>query len=179
MRVITLAIAVIVFASTSVALAHTTGWTWSEQKAEQIVARDAKVKLQDSERATLEYELLASVRLYNGLALAAAEMQTSGTPFAALASRVSTVLAAVRSGPKVGAADCRGSGKAAKGRRFSHFSCAVTSQTLEIPDVVLRYLDEAQLPTVIQGSPRSLGPWKARLDVRVIGRSSMRYAQVQ
>ena len=74
----TLGVAAIVFASTSVALANTTSWAWSEKKAEQIVARDAKVKLQRSERVKLENELLASVRLYNGLALAAAETQTAG-----------------------------------------------------------------------------------------------------
>ena len=175
----TLGVAAIIFASTSVALAHTTSWAWSEQKAEQIVARDAKVKLQRSERIKLESELLASVRLYGGLALAAAETQASGTPFGVLASRFSKALAAVRSGSKIDAADCRGSGKATTGRRFSRFSCAVTSQALEIPSVELVYSEGAELPTVIEGSPRILGPWKGRLDVRVVGRSAMRYAQAQ
>jgi hypothetical protein len=175
----TLGIATIVFASTSLALAYTTSWAWSEQKAEQIVARDAKVKLQRSERVKLENELLASVRLYGGLALAAAETQTSGTPFGVLASRFSKALATVRSGSKIDAADCRGSGKATAGRRFSRFSCAVTSQALEIPSVELVYSEGAELPTVIEGSPRMLGPWKGRLDVRVVGRSAMRYAQAQ
>jgi hypothetical protein len=175
----TLGIAAIVFASTSFALANTTSWAWSEQKAEQIVARDAKVKLQRSERIKLENELLASVRLYNGLALAAAETQTSGAPFGVMASRVSAALATVRSGPKVDGADCRGSGKATQGRRFSRFSCAVTSQALEIPSGELVYSEGAELPTVIEGSPRIVGPWKGRLDVRVVGRSAMRYAQAQ
>jgi hypothetical protein len=175
----TLGIAAIVFGSTSLALAHSTSWAWSEQKAEQIVARDARVKLERSQRVQLENELLASVRLYNGLALAAAETQTSGTPFGVLASRFSQALAAVRSGPKVDFADCRGSGKIATGRRFSRFSCAVTSQALEIPSAELVYSEGAELPTVIEGSPRMLGPWKGRLDVRVVGRSAMRYAQAQ
>ena len=174
----TLGVVAIIFDSTSVALAHTTSWAWSEQKAEQIVARDATVKLQRSERIKLENELLASVRLYKGLALAAAETQTSGTPFGMLASRFSKALAAVRSGSKIDAADCRGSGKAT-GRQFSRFSCAVTSRALGIPSVELVYSEEAQLPTVIEGSPRMLGPWKGRLDVRVVGRSAMRYAQAQ
>jgi hypothetical protein len=174
-----ISIAAVVFASTSLALAHTTSWAWSEQRAEQIVARDAKVKLQRSERVKLENELLASVRLYNGLALAAAESQVSGTPFGVLASRFSKALAAVRSGSKIDAADCRGSGKATQGRRFSHFSCAVTSQALEIPSVELVYSEGAELPTVVEGSPRILSPWKGRLDVRVVGRSAMRYAQAQ
>jgi hypothetical protein len=175
----TLGIVTIAFASTSVALAHTTSWAWSEQKAEQIVARDAKVKLQRSQRVQLEKELLASVRLYGGLALAAAETQTSGAPFGVLASRFSKALAAVRSGPQVDFADCRGSGKATQGRHFSRFSCAVTSRALEIPSVELVYSEGAELPTVIEGSPRMLGPWKGRLDVRVVGRSAMRYAQAQ
>ena len=100
-------------------------------------------------------------------------------PFGMIASRFSKALAAVRSGSKVDAADCRGSGRAAKGRRFSHFSCAVTSQALEIPSVELVYSEGAELPTVIEESPFILGPWKARLDVRVVGRSAMRYAQAQ
>jgi hypothetical protein len=175
----TLGIVGIVFASTSLALAHTTSWAWSEQKAEQMVARDAKIKLQRSERIKLENELLSSVRLYNGLALAAAETQTSGTSFGLLASRFSEALAAVRSGSTIDAADCRGSGKATQGRRFRHFSCVVTSQALAIPSVELVYSEGAELPTVIERSPRILGPWKGRLDVRVVGRSAMRYAQAQ
>ncbi len=174
-----LAIAAIVFASTSLALAHTRSWAWSEQKAEQIVAREAKVKLQRSERVKLENELLASARLYHGLALAASEMQVRDAPFGLIASSFSTALAAVRSGSRVNGADCRGSGKAASGRRFSRFSCMVTSRALEIPSVELVYSEGAELPTVIDGSPRMLGPWKSRLDVRAIGRSAMRYAQAQ
>ena len=175
----TLGFAAIVFASTSVALAHTTSWAWSEQKAEQMVTRDARVKLQRSERVQLENELLASVRRYYGLAMAAGETQTGGTQFAMLAKRFSVALAAVRGGPQIDAADCRGSGKAANGRRFSRFSCAVTSEALEIPSVELVYSEGAELPTVIEGEARILGPWKARLDVRVVGSSAMRYAQAQ
>ena len=100
-------------------------------------------------------------------------------PFGVLASRFSKALAAVRSGSKIDAADCRGSGKATTGRHFSRFSCAVTSRALEIPSVELVYSEGAELPTVIEGSPRILGPWKGRLDVRVVGRSAMRYAQAQ
>ena len=60
-------------------------------------------------------KLLASVRLYGGLALAAAETQTSGTPFDVLASRFSKASAAVRSGSKIDAADSCGSCKAVTG----------------------------------------------------------------
>jgi hypothetical protein len=175
----TLGIAAIVFASSSVTVAHSTSWAWSEQKAEQIVARDAKVRLQGSERISLEKELLASLRLYNGLALAAEELRVNDAPFRMLASRFSRALAAVRNGSAIDAADCRGSGKAVKGRRFSRFSCAVTSRAIESPSLELVYTEGVELPTVIEGSPRMLGPWKGRLDVRVVGRSAMRYGQSQ
>jgi hypothetical protein len=173
----TLGIAAIVFASTSLALAHATSWAWSERKAERMVVWGATVYIQHPERVKLDNELLASVRLYSGLALAAAETQTSGTPFGVLASRFSTALAAVRSGLKVDGALCRGSGKAAKGRRFSHFRCVVSSEVLEIPSVELVYSEGAELPTVIERPPRILGPWNARLDVRVIGKSAFRTEQ--
>jgi hypothetical protein len=176
---VTLGIAALALASSAVALAHAASWTWSEQKAERIVARDAKVKLHGPERTKLENELLASVRRYNGLALAAAETHADATPFGALASRFGKALATVRSGLTVDGADCRGSGRAAKGQRFNRFTCAVISRPLEIPSVELVYSEGAELPTVTEGSPRVLGPWKALLDVRVVGKSAMRYAQAQ
>ena len=49
---------------------------------------------------------------------------------------------------------------------------------MEIPSVELVGLEKAELPTVIEGPARILGPWRAQLDVRVTGRSVMTYRQV-
>ena len=174
-------VAGIVFASTSVALAQQTRWVWTEKRAEQIVTRDATVQLRGPERAELQNELLAAVRLYGGLAFAASDVGDSNAAltFSTLEYRFREALEAVRSGLAINAADCRGSGKAAKGRRFSNFDCSVTSDVLEIPSVELVYSQGAQLPTAIEGPTRVLGPWQARLDVHVTGRSAMRYAQAE
>ena len=160
------------------ALAHTTSWAWSEQRAEQIVAPGRTIKLQRSERMKLKAQTLASVRASTGgLALAAAETQTSGTRSAS-SSRFSKALAAVRSGSKMMLRLPR-LRKGNNGTALRAASdCAVASRALEIPSVKASS-EGAELPTVIEGSPRVLGPWKGRLDVRVVGRSAMRYAQAQ
>ena len=62
--------------------AHTSSWAWSQQKAEQILAWDATVKLQRSERVKLENELLASVRLYGGLRWPLRRRRRAGPPSA-------------------------------------------------------------------------------------------------
>jgi hypothetical protein len=176
-KLLTLGIAGVVFASTSVALAQSTRWAWTEKKAERIVARDATVQLQASERATLENELLASVRLYNGLAFAARDVGDAAAlgTFESLAYRFRAALEDVRGGLEIEAAACRGAGKALKGQRFTRFQCAVTSEVLEIPTAELSYPEGAALPTVVEGAPRMLGPWQARLDVRVTGSSAIAY----
>jgi hypothetical protein len=177
-NVLTLGIAAVVLVSTAVALAQGTRWAWTEPKAERIVAQDATVRLQRSDR-TLEAELQASVRLYGGLALAAQETNDpKAAQFRSLASRFSKALAVVRNGVTIDAAACKGTGTAKQGRRFRHFRCAARSELLGIPSVELSGLGTEELPTVIEGPPRILGPWRAQLDVRVNGRSAMKYRQV-
>jgi hypothetical protein len=176
---ITLGVVAVAFVSTAVALANSSRWVWTEAKAERIVARDATVHLQGSDRA-LQAELQASARLYNGLALAAREMNEliAEQTFRSLAYRFGTALDAVRNGVRIGTADCKGSGRAEQGRRFKRFRCGATSRLLEIPSVELVGSEDEELPTVIEGPLRILGPWRAQLDMRVTGRSAMTYRQV-
>ena len=179
MRHVILAVIAVAFASTSVALASGASWVWTEPKAERIVARDATVRLQGPDGA-LEAQLRASARLYGGLALAALEMNDpiAAGVFRSLADRFGKALDAVRGGVRIKGAACKGSGAAEQGRRFKRFRCAATSRLVEVPAVELVGLEREGLPTVIEGSPRILGPWRAQLDVRVTGRSVMTYRQV-
>ena len=64
-----------------------------------------------------------------------------------------------------------------QGNRFKHFRCSVTSVVLEIPQTELDYGDQ-ELPTVIEGSPRIIGPLEASLDIHVAGKASIAYRQV-
>jgi hypothetical protein len=179
MRNVILGVAAVAFVSTSVALAQSTRWAWTEPKAERIVAQDATVRLQRSDRA-MEAELLASARLYGGLALAAQEANdpNAAQVFRSLADRFGKALDAVRNGVTIDAAACKGTGTAEKGRLFRRFRCAARSELLGIPSVELVDSGKDELPTVIEGPPRILGPWRAQLDVRVNGRSAMTYRQV-
>jgi hypothetical protein len=71
-------------------------------------------------------------------------------------------------------------GKATQANRFKHFRCSVTSETLEIPTaVIVPPKPGSELPTAIPGPPRIVGPLEAQLEVHVIGRSAMRYAQAK
>lgn len=179
MRNVMLGLAAVAFVSAAVAVAGTTRWAWTEPKADRIVARDATVRLQGADRA-LEAQLRASARLYGGLALGALETNdpVAAGVFRSLADRFGKALDAVRGGVRISGAACKGSGAAKQGRRFQRFRCAATSRLVEVPSVELVGLEKAGLPTVIEGSPRILGPWRAQLDVRVTGRSVMTYRQV-
>jgi hypothetical protein len=179
MRHVIHTVVAVAFVSTSAALASNPSWVWTEPKAERIVARDATVRLQGPDRA-LEAQLRASARLYGGLALAALDMNEpiAAGVFRNLADRFGKALDAVRSGVRINSAACKGSGAAEQGRRFKRFSCAATSRLVEVPSVELVGLEKEELPTVIEGPRRILGPWRAQLDVRVTGRSVMTYRQV-
>ena len=172
MRHVILAVVAVAFASTAVALAGNPSWVWTEPKAERIVARDATVRLQGPDRA-LEAQLRASARLYGGLALAALDMNDpiAAGVFRNLAERFGKALDAVQGGVKINGAACKGSGTAQQGRRFKRFRCAATSPAGGDPIGRARRPGETEeLPTVIEGPPRILGPWRAQLDVRVTGR---------
>jgi hypothetical protein len=179
MRHVILAVVAVALASTSVALAGSASWVWTEPKAERIVKNDATVRLQGPDRA-LEAQLRASARLYGGLALAALEMNDpiAAGVFRNLADRFGKALDAVQGGVRIKGAACKGSGAAEQGRRFKRFRCAATSRSVEVPSVELIGLGKEELPTVVEEPARLLGPWRAQLDVRVTGRSAMRYRQI-
>lgn len=173
------------FASTSIAQAHNTRSSWTAAKAEALVAYDATVPpLSAAERASLLPEMNRTVRLLGGLRLAAYDLAAENggdwevwLTFQQLLERHVRARNQVRDGVAIDAAACKGSGPAIPGKRFKHFRCAVTSAVLEIPQIEVVYGDQ-ELPTVIEGPPRVIGPLEAELEVHVIGKTSIAYRQV-
>ena len=176
------------FASTSIAQAHNTRSSWTAAKAETLVAYDATVPpLSAAERASLLPELNRTVRLLGGLRLAAYDLAAIADDadgdwqpwltFQQLLGRFVRARNQVRDGVAISAAACKGSGAAMPGKRFKHFRCAVTSEVLEIPQIEFEFGDQ-ELPTVIEGPPRIIGPLEAELDVHVIGKTSIAYRQI-
>ena len=169
----------VLLASTSIAQAHNTRWAWTESKAAKMVARDATIRLSASERASLMPELNDAVRLYSALVFAAQQVGDgkATATFQTLLGRYVRARDQVRSGLGIAAASCKGSGAALQGKRFKHFRCAASSAALEIPQTELDYGDQ-ELPTVIEGLPRIIGPLAADLDIHVAGKASIAYRQV-
>ena len=169
----------VLLASTSTAQAHSTRWAWTESKAAKMVTRDATVKLASGERSSLGAELNDAVRLYGALVFAAQQVGDgpAAATFQAVLVRYVGARDQVRNGLGIGAAACKGSGTAVQGNRFKHFRCSVTSVSFEIPQIELIYGDQ-ELPSVIEGSPRIIGPLAAGLDVHVAGKASIAYRKV-
>ena len=165
-------------ASASIAQAHNTRWAWTESKAAKMVTRDGKVRLAAGERASLNAELNEAVRLYGALVFAAQQVGDGSAmaTFQGVLARYVHARNQVRNGLDIDAAACKGSG-AAQGKRFKHFRCSATSVALEIPQTELDYGDK-ELPTVIEGSPRIVGPLGADLVVHVAAKASIAYQQV-
>lgn len=179
-------VVIAILASTSIALADGTRWTWTERKAERIVARDAAVRLAPAERAPLENELRASAAYYFGL-YQGMRQEPHQSPAAddatayilyKLGKRFQGALRKVRSGLEIDAADCTGSGAAVRAARFRHFRCLTTSEALVIPSAVVVSSEEGKIQAVVEGQPRTVGPFQARLDVHVSGKSTIAYRKI-
>jgi hypothetical protein len=162
------------------ARADGSGWTLTESNAERLVARDAGVRVPPRRRVSLEHELQQSFALYRSLEL---EAELEGEFYAAatfhhLAFRYTHELRKMLNGLKVVAVECTGSGLRAGRDRYMRFRCLATSEPLTIPSATLVNSDGARLPTVIEGTPRIVGPFRTRLSVRVTGRTTIAYRQL-
>jgi hypothetical protein len=175
----------IFLAFTSIAVAHGTRWAWTERKAEQIVTRDAAVRLAPAVRAALIRELRASSAYYRGLAIGLRE-EPHQSPAANEAAEYVldkvvrsslAALAKVRIGLAIDAADCSGVGAPVRQRRFGRFRCMATSERLSIPSAVVTFSEDGKIKTVVDGQ-RRVGPFQARLEVRVSGKSTIAYRKI-
>ena len=174
-----LGVVAVLLGSATIAQASGTGWAWTQSKARQMVMRKATVQVPAPLRASLESELLAGVRLYSGLELAAIELGDSeslGT-FLRLKASFRRSLQSVRNGLRIREAACTGLGSPVRGNRFARFRCPVTSSLIEIPTVELESGD-GDLPKVVEGEPRVEGPFQALLEIRVVGKSTITYRQL-
>lgn len=175
-----LGLVAVLLGSAALAQASGTSWAWTESKARQMVARKATVKVPDPLSASLVSELLAGVRLYSGLEMAAMEVGDLDAlaTFQHLKARYRRALETVRNGLQIQTAACTGLGVAVQGKRFARFRCPVTSIPLEIPTVELDFRDRV-LPQAVEGQPRVEGPFQALLEIRVTGKSAFTYRQLR
>ena len=170
-------VAIVAGVGVSIASAARIGTSaWTESKAEQIVIRDATVRLSSAERASLEDELRRAVALFGGLELGALDEgdDSARSTYQSFRNRYQQALQSVRSGLRIADADCTGSGRAIA-NRFKQFSCLVTSEVLRIPSAQLDTSDSGRLPAVVEGQPREMGPILAQLRVQVTGKSTIAY----
>ena len=172
-------VAGIFLAATPIALAHDARGGWTESKAEQIVKREATIRLPRLETSSLENELRRWTVYYRALeAAAAGEGSAYAVTYHDLAHRYRRALGKVQSGLEIDDAECRGSGQAARRKRFKDFGCAVTSETLEIPSAAILASENGELPAVVEGESRKLGPFRTQLQVHRKGNSTIAYRQL-
>lgn len=168
----------ILLAAAPIAQARDTGWTWTESKATQTVMKKATIRFPPLERVSLEQELRKWRAYYRVLELVGfGEGSEYAVIYHDLAHRYGLALRTVQSGLKVDEAACTGTGSAVR-RKFKHFRCSVTSGVLEIPSVVIVPSETEGLPAVVEGRPRRIGPFQARLNVHVSGKSRISYQQI-
>jgi hypothetical protein len=166
-------------ATTPIALAHDARGGWTKSKAEQIVMREATIRLPRLEGGSLEKELRRWTVYYRALEVAApGEGSVYAVTYHDLAHRYRRALEKVQSGLEIDDAECRASGQAARRNRFKDFRCAVISETLEVPSAAIVASESGELPAVVEGKSRTLGPYRAQLQVHRKGNSMIAYRQL-
>jgi hypothetical protein len=177
-RIMGLAVLLIASVSVSAGTAATgaKSITWTESKAERVVARDVQLRLDRATRVSLEEELQREVERFIGLQTLAMEAgdDTAWWSYFYRMMRYQDTLRVVRNGLRIDSVSCLGAGRVG-GARFRQFDCLVTSGTLRIPSTELQSADGTALPEVVDGESRELGPFSSQLRVRVTGSSTFEY----
>jgi hypothetical protein len=150
--------------------------TWTESKAERVIAQDVQLRLDRATRVSLEEELRQGVERFIGLQTLAMEAEDDAAWWLYFhrMMRYQDALRDVRNGLRIDSASCLGAGRV-QGARFRQFDCLVTSKTLRIPSMELQSVDGEVLPAVVDGEWRELGPFTSQLRVRVTGSSTFEY----
>jgi len=179
-------------ASSAVALAHTTPYSWSVSKARVMLQEGTNISLPPDQRQALDAELAGWVAKFRPLLLTAqsgAQLGQDPTPgrlaqtYNSYIERLKRAQAQVNSGLSIESAKCVGQGKALVGKftekpgpvqkTYKHFRCNAASYTLEIPSIELVPGTDPSLPEVAEGPRRIIGPLAAVFTVHVTGKSRM------
>jgi hypothetical protein len=143
------------------------------------VISEATIRLPRIETASLGNELRRWTTYYRALEVAAAgEGSVYAVTYHDLAHRYRRALGKVQSGLEIDDAECRASRRTARRNRFKDFRCAVISETLEIPSAAIVASENGELPAVVEGESRKLGPFRAQLRVHRTGTSTIAYRQL-
>ena len=92
--------------------------------------------------------------------------------------RLSTARKVVQRGLPVRAAECTGTGAAARPERFRHFRCTVSSHALAIPVADLVSSDDAPFPVFVEREPRMIGSYQVSLFVHATRGRTPAYRQL-
>jgi hypothetical protein len=161
----------------AVALAHNTPHSWTVAKARVMLQEGTNIALPEAQRQELNVELEAQLAKFRLLLLQAQERPEdwlyAQTYDNYIRKRFLPAQQKVLNGLSIDSVKCVGQGKASSGKRYRHFRCPATSYVLEIPTVELKYPAEGELPEVIEGPVRRIGPIAATFTVHVMGKSRM------
>lgn len=163
-------------ASASIALAHTTPYSWTVSKARVLLQEGTNVSLPEPERTALDAELAAWLAKFRPLLLTAQadpDQWRLAQTYDTYITRFVKARASVNSGLSIDAANCLGTGKALPGKKYNHFRCNATSYVLEIPSIELVPGTDPSLPEVVEGPRRLVGPLQAVFTVHVTGKARM------
>jgi hypothetical protein len=177
-------------ASATVALAHSTPYSWSVAKAQLTLQDSTTIALPGTERAGLDAELDAWLKKFRPLLLTAQAESEKDPGAIRLAqtydtyiTRFTTARQSVNAGLSIDSLKCTGQGKGVKGNfsekpgaietRYKHFRCSTKSYTLEIPNIELVPGANPFLPEVKEGARKLVGPFSAAFTVHVRGKTRM------
>jgi hypothetical protein len=163
-------------ASAAVALAHNTPFAWTAPKARVVLQDEATIALPPAERVALDAELEALLDKFRLLLLTAQsdpdDWLAAGT-YDNYVKRFQKAQDTVNNGLSIDTLKCAGQGKALPGKKYKHFRCNTTSYVLEIPNIEFKPGTDPDLPEVVEGPARRIGPLAAVFTVHVMGKSRM------
>ncbi len=170
-------VAAAALAGSAAALAHNTPYSWTVAKARVLLQEGTNIALPDAQKQELNAELEAQLANFRLLLLQAQERPEdwlyAQTYDNYIKKRFLPAQEKVNNGLSIDSVKCVGQGKALSGKRYKHFRCPANSYVLEIPSVELKYPAEGELPEVIEGPVRRIGPIEAIFTVHVTGKSRM------
>lgn len=163
-------------ASASIALAHTTPFSWTVSKARVMLQEGTNIALPEADRVALGAELDAWLTKFRPLLLTAQadpDQWRLAQTYNTYIDRFEKAQKSVNAGLSIDSVKCLGQGKALTGKRYKHFRCNASSYVLEIPNIELVPGADPFLPEVVEGPRKLVGPLAAVFTVHVTGKARM------